>query len=94
MKAKALTTVLIIAGSVLLLLVFGAWNQDEESIVVSEETFVDRAVRTRINTEASRVEDDNVEETILERAVRTRADELVNRVEVETAPSAPSRHTR
>lgn len=80
MKAKVLTAISVVAVPILMFNVLSA--RDDENGIADEtsETFVERAVRTRLNTDVDRSSVDLSDETFLERAVRTRASELVDRV--------------
>tara|TARA_R110001599_G_scaffold267158_1_gene468054 strand:+ start:441 stop:701 length:261 start_codon:yes stop_codon:yes gene_type:complete len=84
MKTKALIAMALVAALTLLLVIFsepGGLGNGATSTV--DETFVERAVRTRLSTDVSRNETEVSNETILERAIRTRASELVERVDSE-----------
>ena len=81
MKSKTLITISAVAAPALLLVVFS--NQKDATSVVqqTDETFVERATRTRLNVDTSRLETEDSNETLLERAQRTRASELLERAD-------------
>lgn len=81
MKAKVLTAITVVAVPALMLSVFSTREDGTGATDQSDETFVERAVRTRLNADIERTGLDISEETLLERAVRTRASELVERIE-------------
>tara|TARA_R100001377_G_scaffold79751_3_gene58201 strand:- start:5189 stop:5449 length:261 start_codon:yes stop_codon:yes gene_type:complete len=84
MKTKVLIAMTLMAALALLLVVFSEPGGPENSATESvDETFVDRAARTRLNTDISRDEVTESAETIVERAVRTRAPELAERADPE-----------
>lgn len=84
MKTKVLIAMTLVAALALLLVIFsepgGPGNSATGPV---DETFVERAVRTRLNLDVSRNEVKESDETILERAIRTRASELVERADSE-----------
>jgi|GEM_PF-2368977 len=84
MTTKVLIAIAIAAALALILVVFSEPGGRENVVTqTADETFVERAVRTRLNADAVRFEAEESDETVLERAVRTRAAELVERVNSE-----------
>ncbi len=82
MKTKVLFVVWFVAALALLLVFFSAPGEGRSSpSQLADETFVDRAVRTRLNADARRDVANASNETVLERAIRTRASELIERAE-------------
>lgn len=84
MNTKVRIAISLVAAAALLLVLFNAPGDGESGASpLADETFVERAARTRLNTDGSRAEIDESNETLVERAARTRAAELVERVESE-----------
>lgn len=83
MKTKALIAISIVTVSAFLTSCDLPENVESSAIEPPEETFVERAARTRLNADSSRFETEMTDETVLERAVRTRASALVERAESE-----------
>jgi hypothetical protein len=83
MKTQALISISIVTISALLTGCDLPENVESSAAELPEETFVERAARTRLNADSSRFETQITDETVLERAVRTRASALVERAESE-----------
>lgn len=84
MKTKVLIAISLVTAPALLLVFFSVPGDRENGATDrAGETYVERAVRTRLNTDGSRLEIEQSDETILERAIRTRASGLVERVNSE-----------
>jgi len=84
MKKKALIAISIITASASLTGCDLPENVESSATEPPEETFVERAARTRLDSDSSRFETEMTDETVLERAVRTRASALVERAESES----------
>jgi hypothetical protein len=81
MKTKALIATSIVTVSAFLTGCDLPENVESSATEPPEETFVERAARTRLNADSSRFEAEMNDETVLERAIRTRASALVERAE-------------
>lgn len=83
MNKKALIAISLVTAPTLLVACGLPEDGDSRLTQAPDETYVERAVRTRLDADGSRFEAEETDETILERAVRTRASELVQRVDAE-----------
>ncbi|MDX1490710.1 MAG: hypothetical protein R3332_05450 [Pseudohongiellaceae bacterium] len=81
MRSKSLIIISAVVTPVLLLVVFSNDTDVTDNVEQTGETFVERATRTRLNVDTSRLENEDSNETLLERAQRTRASELLERAD-------------